>query len=776
MRDQQQTFLAPKVPFRPRLHRKSYTVKWNPLLQPLTVHDFVASGITAAQLHQAAQKLAEIKAKLSPSPFLRDQLKAWFSAMPTDAKVTCLSLKAPQITWLIKHMFTRSMLFGDLLFAFEVSSPILTYTTTPDRGAFFNHPKANAERELIVGVRLADHAEPFDCFSVSEDLVENSKAFFNILTDAAGGKFGLSACVISKAENCYVWDLPPWFDYTKPNSVGSWICANIERLLWLRYGLFLTQIKLTVPPPLTPFVEKGGLADFWKNLPETEKKEVFAAAIQENTSGGLAEQYRMKEVGLTFAPEKFINWLLFIPLSDIGMHEAQCSVLNAIKKWKSDKVAKELLSENEVEKIIKTRAVFSDPEDCVEKKGKLTAVKTKKLKSEDGRVKKAKKKPRARHKAKAKEDLVPNKDLFSGKEESKIVSAELAPIDEPEEEVALNMTSNIIVGVLSKIEEETESTGEPKKVPQKIEVKSKKTPEKKVKPVPLPAPENSKPEKDPETAAESLLDAAAVEVNYYKSAHGKSVNKKHYAITEEMNEICRGIAKFHKSVQGSREKLLKLIGDKIIKVFSVDATITMYGSAQSGLAIEGSDIDLGVTGLSLYSHESVVAAIEKLEAEIKPEPYVTNLEPVKAARIPVLKVQADLAKLGSEKAKVKTVQHLQKVDIVFTDECYFPVENAVQATEFSKELLSQFKYLREVTLVLKKLLARMELNVPYKGGINSYAVLLLCAAYYAIYPEFRSPGEYLLGVLDFYAKYFNNMLYGIFFNGGCMYPFSFLVS
>ncbi len=46
---------------------------------------------------------------------------------------------------------------------------------------------------------------------------------------------------------------------------------------------------------------------------------------------------------------------------------------------------------------------------------------------------------------------------------------------------------------------------------------------------------------------------------------------------------------------------------------------------------------------------------------------------------------------------------------------------------------------------------------------------MFCAAYYSVFPRFQSAGECLLRLTDFYANYFNNMLYGIFCDGNSVY-------
>ena len=72
-----------------------------------------------------------------------------------------------------------------------------------------------------------------------------------------------------------------------------------------------------------------------------------------------------------------------------------------------------------------------------------------------------------------------------------------------------------------------------------------------------------------------------------------------------------------------------------------------------------------------------------------------------------------MAKLtGSE-----TVQ-LQKVDITFNAQDTKQVEYGMKATQLTLELSKNLKYLKEVTLKLKEILAENGLNVPYKGIEN----------------------------------------------------------
>ncbi len=92
---------------------------------------------------------------------------------------------------------------------------------------------------------------------------------------------------------------------------------------------------------------------------------------------------------------------------------------------------------------------------------------------------------------------------------------------------------------------------------------------------------------------------------------------------------------------------------------------------------------------------------------------------------------------------------------------------------FVTNLLNTVPLLKTMALILKKLLDRYELNVPFTGGMNSYSVLMLCASFLQTYgTSVATTGEALIKLLDYYANLFNNSVYGIFYNGSIVYACS----
>ncbi len=55
------------------------------------------------------------------------------------------------------------------------------------------------------------------------------------------------------------------------------------------------------------------------------------------------------------------------------------------------------------------------------------------------------------------------------------------------------------------------------------------------------------------------------------------------------------------------------------------------------------------------------------------------------------------------------------------------------------------------------------------GGISSYSLVMMCAAFAHTYGAGHSAGEALVRTLEFYAQQFDNTVYGIYFNGFGVY-------
>ena len=139
----------------------------------------------------------------------------------------------------------------------------------------------------------------------------------------------------------------------------------------------------------------------------------------------------------------------------------------------------------------------------------------------------------------------------------------------------------------------------------------------------------------------------------------------------------------------------------------VGGCIRLFGSYATGLAIDSSDIDLGVIGVKLHSRQLLNSACLALSNSLKSLAFVQSSVAILTAKIPVIKVQVDLQCFSG-------IPSPGMVDISFVEtfEC---AHQGFQAISFTKDLLILFPSIRHLAMVLKNFLYSIGLNSSYHG-------------------------------------------------------------
>ena len=209
----------------------------------------------------------------------------------------------------------------------------------------------------------------------------------------------------------------------------------------------------------------------------------------------------------------------------------------------------------------------------------------------------------------------------------------------------------------------------------------------------------------------------------------------------------------------------KDIYDTLIKNIqnSVDKSIpnyvvNLYGSHATNLCLPWSDLDVvliqskkilengGNIDMDFQDDNSIL--LSKLYEYISKEPWVKDCKLISKASVPIIKI------LAIEK------YNNMSIDISIQDGKHF----GLKCVELVKKLLDEYKSLKPMTLAIKNILKRANLNDPYKGGISSYGIILMIVFFLQkqkLSGEDISPGENNcnLGKLFFdFLKY-----YAIFF-------------
>ena len=175
-------------------------------------------------------------------------------------------------------------------------------------------------------------------------------------------------------------------------------------------------------------------------------------------------------------------------------------------------------------------------------------------------------------------------------------------------------------------------------------------------------------------------------------------------------------------------------------------TLDLYGSYKSYLNIESSDIDL----YFLTSYQSTNEIIQKLFQYFSNLNIYEKVNPIPTANVPILKLSINYEIFIQEKEDLKKIiekfkksneyisyqynyseLNLLKIDISF------PVMTKKQnkkqipnkQIEFIKHYLNEYIEIKSIIRIIKRILTELNMNNPYKGGLSSYPLFLLCIAF-----------------------------------------------
>ncbi len=581
------------------------------------------------------------------------------------------------ITWIIKHMHTRSVLFEDRLYSFTVKDSQISYKASREPTQPVSPERRQAEKRLIDGIRLADDEGVFDTLSASQNLVADSKALFRALEEVSQHGFARRVCSIGKATGYYTWEFPSWFDPGKENSLGAWVCANVERFLWLSYAVHLLSPQVPRPDAPGPLKEQPLILKYWRELNKEERAKIiveFYKTVKEDkeeTSYKLQAVLSLKITIRECKDETLVELILFTALSDMGVREVRRILLQIIRNKMSDKVASEIIKAESRGKP-KSKADAKRDSAPKEEKDGLHGMDVGLL---SGRKNERYAKLLQQHQRK---DCAEEKDARSDSAGSDIEDSKRVSRDEDQkkplpagtrketEKTVREVIERIVSEVLARVpgdqkEEMQKAEAEPGSEPEKKKKRKKHRKKKQngnaLKPEKAAVPkkaETEKPKEDVRSVSipaaddtrecyEDMLDSAEIEKDHYytstSSADPSKLSATYSRVSDLITTKCRSIEVFNAKQFPMRSKLHAAIKSIACTCFDNPALeVVVFGSTRSGLAIETSDVDMGVTGLPLKSKEDVETAILKLEKALSGQKFVLGAEPILTARVPVLKL------------------------------------------------------------------------------------------------------------------------------------------
>lgn len=269
----------------------------------------------------------------------------------------------------------------------------------------------------------------------------------------------------------------------------------------------------------------------------------------------------------------------------------------------------------------------------------------------------------------------------------------------------------------------------------------------------------------------------------------------------------RVVKELHKLIKSSTNHFLKKLPESSVLTSTKESNpieITTFGSFNTELSIESSDVDLLVTYSGAqqkldHSNMNMDKLIKMIIQILNESKLFSTINPILTASVPIIKLKCKASLIsnlimesdneGKEYFEMETKQHdileqlnssISYIDFPFSKEEFnelkfdltfinhdFKVESQ-QTNEsdlytqksiiFINSTCEIHPEIRPIILVLKRLLTETNLNSYYNGGISSYSLFHLVFSFVKLYKTkscCNNPGAILLELLDFYTKSFD---------------------
>jgi predicted nucleotidyltransferase len=226
-----------------------------------------------------------------------------------------------------------------------------------------------------------------------------------------------------------------------------------------------------------------------------------------------------------------------------------------------------------------------------------------------------------------------------------------------------------------------------------------------------------------------------------------------------------------------REQILNKIKDYIKEIMEENnfiCELINYGSYETELNIEISDIDVLIkfykknSNNIIFENQYQVLSLIYNELNKKKEDYnIISLNAIYTASVPVLKINCNLKNIIPEQ-KIKEIKNNYGLNIeeeilqLNFDFTFTEVSNlnepimipSLEIVSYIKKVMSNYKEIKPLILLLKRYMKINKLNSSYTGGLSSYSLFLLVYAFFkSMICSGNNLGQYLLGFLEFYSNF-----------------------
>ncbi|GIL71713.1 hypothetical protein Vretifemale_2227, partial [Volvox reticuliferus] len=241
--------------------------------------------------------------------------------------------------------------------------------------------------------------------------------------------------------------------------------------------------------------------------------------------------------------------------------------------------------------------------------------------------------------------------------------------------------------------------------------------------IPLPQSATTKPVTTPKAAAPGSADELAEQEDIrrlgerpYWMSYVSRIDSPLLRLHQELVELCELVQPTPEEAVARRDAVA--VVTEVVRSIWPQARCEVFGSYATGLYVPTSDIDLVILNSGCSNIQS---GLKALGNALNSRKIAQNIQVVGKARVPIVKFE--------------TVEY---GNLAF--DISFDVANGPQAAVLVKEMTASWPMMRPLILCLKLFLQQRELNEVYTGGVGSYALVTLVAAFLQLHGSRKPKG------------------------------------
>jgi len=689
-------------------------------------------GYPEPPLHKPKNRalLQELTVLAAPDPVLSERCLTWLAGLSPGKRQRAVAIYDPWFASMLRHMFSSKIERGDLIFQFtekkkwKCFKPFSYYfyprvcTTPPEE------ERQEAERLLEQNLRMADWGSYLDTLTVDPALAEDFPRFLDLMSCISKRKAFQAPCKPRLYEESKVWffDSPPWL-FPAFNSLAVWAGSWLERGIWMNFWKSASpdpRLDILNEPKTQLLQDLESLSQYWTSRGAAEQEELlsnaqhsaakFAEAVPAllcQTTVTLEGNGKSLRVG---SLHKSVGCYYQRHYSIVEHNNEPEVVQDLIRRAReSPRTLVEFLLLSSLDRTMTLLDIL-----CRQLAVKLAARWSQYVVSSLlDELEAAPSKPAT------------NKDTKKKKRSKQRLKEAVA---EDAEELCGALVRSIVDSALQQVNREPQSwpfVAQPSSTNLLAKMQELNPPSKAKKQ------KKKKPKRSKKAQIGDVVGASpAVKKTMQPTAR----------LHQEITSFCQALATRLQALESARTLLIDSLKEVCSGLFP-ESELIVYGSYPTGLALESSDIDTVVLGLSKDAHSR---SLKSLGSALKAQAWVSQVTVIETASVPIVKLEA-LAD-----------GQLTKLDVTFDDRKAGDAGThlGVERLAYTQELLLELQPLRELTLILKSLLARHEMNSAYRGYLSSYSLLLWAAARLRTSDwSGRDLGQLLTDFFSFYADF-----------------------